>query len=100
MASNSPFLPPLRLLHLEDNPADAKLIHAQIGQEWPDCVIKRVGNRKEFTAALQAEVFDVILSDFSLPAFNGFQALALVRKQGSPTPFLFLSGTIGEDNAV
>ncbi len=100
MASKQPILPPLRLLHLEDNLADAKLVHAQIMQAWPDCALKLVDNREDFMAALQAEEFDVILSDYSLPAFNGLQALELVRKRGSSTPFLFLSGTIGEDYAV
>lgn len=100
MPSNSPFLAPLRILHLEDNKADAKLIHAQIGQEWPDCVIKLVDNRDKFLATLQAEEFDLILSDFTLPAFNGLEALALVRELGTATPFLFLSGSIGEDKAV
>jgi two-component system, cell cycle sensor histidine kinase and response regulator CckA len=100
MASNAPFLSPLRLLHLEDNLADAELIRIQIKQEWPDCQIKLVDTRERFLAALHDEEFDLILSDFSLPAFNGLEALALVRDQGSTTPFVFLSGTIGEDNAV
>lgn len=82
------------------NKADAKLIHAQIGQEWPDCVIKLVDNREEFLATLQADESDLILSDFTLPAFNGLEALALVRELGTATPFLFLSGSIGEDKAV
>ncbi|HRI82246.1 MAG TPA: ATP-binding protein, partial [Opitutaceae bacterium] len=89
-----------KILHLEDNPADAELIHLQLKQEWPGCAIHRVMRREEFQAALQHEAFDLILSDFSLPAFNGLEALALVQKTGTATPFVFLSGTIGEDNAV
>ncbi len=100
MASVTPLLPPLRLLHLEDNPADAGLIHAQIGTEWPDSVIKLVDNRAAFKAAIDGEDFDLILSDYSLPSFNGLEALALVRERGLAMPFLFLSGTIGEDYAV
>jgi two-component system cell cycle sensor histidine kinase/response regulator CckA len=100
MLSSIPFLPSLRLLHLEDNRTDAELIGMQIAEEWPDCKIRLVGSRDEFLAALGQEEFDLILSDFSLPAFNGLEALDLVRKTGSNTPFLFLSGTIGEDNAV
>jgi len=100
MLSSVPFLPSLRLLHLEDNAADAELISMQIAGEWPDCKIRLVSSRDEFIAALEREEFDLILSDFSLPSFNGLEALDLVRKKGSTTPFLFLSGTIGEDNAV
>lgn len=100
MLSNIPFLPSLRLLHLEDNSADAELISMQIAEEWPDCKIRLVASREDFLAAIENEEYDLILSDFSLPAFNGLEALDLVRKTGSTTPFLFLSGTIGEDNAV
>lgn len=100
MLSSIPFLPSLRLLHLEDNTADAELISMQIAEEWPDCKIRQVASREDFLAALAQEEYDLILSDFSLPAFNGLEALDLVRKTGSTTPFLFLSGTIGEDNAV
>ncbi len=100
MLSSIPFLPALRLLHLEDNSTDAELISMQIAEEWPDCKIRLVASREDFVAALELEEYDLILSDFSLPAFNGLEALDLVRKTGSTTPFLFLSGTIGEDNAV
>jgi PAS domain S-box-containing protein len=91
---------PLRLLHLEDNRADAELIQAHIRTEWPDCQITLAATREEFLEALHAEQFDVILSDYSLPSFNGLEALSLAREHCSATPFLFLSGTIGEDNAV
>jgi PAS domain S-box-containing protein len=90
----------LRLLHLEDSRADAELIRALIAEEWPECTIKRVDTRPDFVAALQHEEFDLILSDFTLPAFNGLEALAFVRERGLLTPFVFLSGTIGEDYAV
>lgn len=90
----------LRLLHLEDNQADAELIHSQIAEEWPECEIRRVDNRHEFLAAIQRERFDLIISDFSLPHFNGLEALTLARQYTIDTPFIFLSGTIGEENAV
>ncbi len=89
-----------KILHLEDNPADAELIHLQLRDEWPGCSILRVTRREEFETALRQEAFDLILSDFSLPAFNGLEALTLAQKTGSAAPFVFLSGTIGEDNAV
>lgn len=100
LLTNSPFPLPLRLLHLEDNAKDAELVARHLAGEWPDCKILRVATRDEFLSALLGQEFDIIISDFSLPAFNGLEALDLVRKHGSTTPFLFLSGTIGEDNAV
>ncbi|MBL9215976.1 MAG: response regulator [Opitutaceae bacterium] len=90
----------LRLLHLEDNLADAELVQARLQDEWPDCQIKRVDTRHDFESALRDNDYDLILSDFSLPAFNGLEALDIARTMGSSTPFIFVSGTIGEDNAV
>ncbi|HUG10707.1 MAG TPA: response regulator [Opitutaceae bacterium] len=85
---------------MEDSLRDSELIHAHIGEEWPDVRIKRVETRREFLGALQHEAFDLILSDFTLPEFNGLEALILAREYCASTPFVFLSGTIGEDNAV
>ena len=92
--------PSLSLLHLEDSVVDAELIGIQLLKEWPQCRIERVETRAQFLSALRSEHFDLVLSDFSLPAFNGMDALALTCAQASPPPFLFLSGTIGEDHAV
>ena len=91
---------PLRLLHLEDSPADAELIHLTLAEAWPGCRIDRVATEAEFAAALGRGGIDLILSDFSIPGFNGLEALELARRLGAGIPFLFLSGTIGEDNAV
>jgi len=96
--STAPFA--LRLLHLEDSVADAELIRNTLRAEWPGCEIERVETLEDFVAALQQGKFDLILSDFSLPSFDGLTALKLARQHRSATPFVFLSGTIGEDNAV
>jgi PAS domain S-box-containing protein len=90
----------LRVLHLEDNPADAELVGALLAEKWPACRISRVQTRADFTAAVQGGRFDVILSDFSLPQFDGLAALALAREHAAATPFIFLSGAIGEDRAI
>lgn len=92
--------PALRLLHIEDNRSDAELIHSRLREEWPGCSIKLVDTREEYLASLNREPFDMILSDFTLPNFNGLAALELAQQEDSTIPFLFLSGTIGEDNAV
>ena len=91
---------PLTILHVEDNASDAELIRVLLEEEWPGCRIDRVQTREEFVSALARGQFNLILSDFSLPHFDGLSALALARQRSMATPFIFISGTIGEDNAV
>jgi two-component system, cell cycle sensor histidine kinase and response regulator CckA len=91
---------PLHFLHLEDNIPDAELINEVLLQEWPHCLIDRVQTRNEFVSALRGNSLDLILSDFTMPGFNGLSALALAGRHCPDTPFIFLSGTIGEDAAV
>lgn len=91
---------PLRILHIEDNVADGEFVREIISTEWPGCEIRRVDSQQEFLEAFEPGRYDLILSDFTLPQFSGMTALALARARDSVTPFIFLSGTIGEDNAV
>lgn len=100
MSTDHPFPEPLRILHVEDNEADAELVRAMLRQEWPECSVTRVDARAEFEAALHKGGFDVILSDFSLPNFDGLSALQMARQRDAITPFIFVSGTIGEERAV
>lgn len=90
----------LRILNLEDNEVDAQLNHAMLSARWPDCELVRVDNRADFITALEQGGFDLILSDYSMPGFDGRQALALAHEKRPETPFLFMSGTIGEDTAI
>lgn len=69
-------------------------------REWPRCAITHVAAADEYKRALETGGFDLILSDFSLPGLDGLQALAWAKKARPETPFIFLSGTIGEDTAV
>ncbi|MEJ1974553.1 MAG: response regulator [Lacunisphaera sp.] len=89
----------MNILHLEDNPHDAELAHAWIREEWPQCRIDLVDSRRAFVAQL-ARPHDVVLSDFTLNNFNGLDALHLTREREPDMPFIFLSGTIGEDRAL
>ena len=89
----------MRFLHLEDDSHDAELIHTLIRKEWPECEIERLETRDTFERALGNQV-DLILSDFSLPSFDGLSALSIVRQRRPGTPFIFISGTIGEELAV
>ncbi len=90
---------PLRVLIAEDNPADAKLVvlelrHAGFEPDWV-----RVDSEQAFLAQLGAN-WDVILSDYEMPGFGGPRALELLKKSGLDIPFIIISGTIGEDEAV
>ncbi len=89
-----------RLLHLEDSPADGELIGEVVRAAWPECQIQRVASRATFRAAVAAGEFDLILSDFSLPDLDGLTALDLARELQPDKPFIFISGTIGEERAI
>jgi PAS domain S-box-containing protein len=90
----------MRVLHLEDNPADAELVRALVVREWPDCEVTWVADRTAFLTAVRGRPYDLILSDFALNSFNGLEALQLARAHWPDTPFIFVSGNMGEDRAV
>ena len=89
----------LRILMLEDNPADAELVLAELQHAGIDAETTRVITREDFEARLDP-CPDAILSDYQLPLWNGLDALQLVRGRGLDVPFVLVSGTIGEDVAV
>ncbi len=89
----------VRILHLEDDDMDAELIEATLGAGL-DCEVRRVVTRAEFTEALEAGGFDAILADYALPSFSGPAALEAARARRPELPFIFLSGTLGDERAV
>ena len=91
---------PLHAVHLEDNPLDSELIESMLVSEGIPCRIQRVATRMSFVQALEQEHVDLILSDVSLPAFNGMEALAIVRNTCPQIPFIFVTGTVGEETAI
>ncbi|HVW20602.1 MAG TPA: response regulator [Opitutaceae bacterium] len=90
----------MHTLHLEDSPEDGELVHALLRSEWPECQITRVESREQFEAAIGSVRFDLILSDNSLPGFDGRAALDEAIQVCPDTPFIFLSGTLGEERAI
>jgi len=88
------------ILMIEDVATDAELAVHQLRRDGMDVRMRRVETREQFAAALQAATPDVIVSDYSLPHFDGLSALALARTMAPDVPFLFLSGTIGEETAI
>lgn len=91
---------PLRILHLEDDDADAELIRRMLGEENIACTITRVMGRDEFLLCLKTEPFDLILSDYRLPQYDGRSALKDTRALFPDIPFIIVSGTLGEERAI
>lgn len=89
--------PPLRILHLEDDSTDAELIQIQLRRNSIDCRIVRVATRAAYEAALRRPAFDLILSDSSLPAFDGLSALVMALEKSPGTPFVFVTGHTSEE---
>ena len=91
---------PLRILYLENDLADAELVQETLEADGIACELTRVEAEGEFRAALQRGGFDLILADYTLPAFDGLSALRIVRQQLADVPFIFVSGTLGEEVAI
>jgi PAS domain S-box-containing protein len=89
----------LRILHLEDDPADADLIAATLAADGLVCDYVRAASRAQFMAVLDG-AYDLILSDFALPGFDGASAQTIARDRRPDLPFVFVSGTIGEEAAI
>ena len=92
--------PPLRILHLEDNPTDAELIQAMLETEGIICDVTRVDTQADFFASLEHGGFDLILTDYTLPSFDGLSALKIALEKCPDVPFIFVSGTLGEEVAI
>src|SRR5579859_3709549 len=92
----------LRILHLEDDPDFSDLVRSLLEKEGVTAELVLVSTRAEFEAALQKETFDIVLADYMLPAYTGLDALRFFSKQSQSreTPFLLISGTIGEEAAI
>ncbi len=91
---------PLRVLHLEDDPDYCNLVRSMLAAEGFDVELVVAANRAEFERVLAPGRFDVILADYLLPSYNGLDALRTTRKECPETPFLLISGTIGEQAAI
>ena len=91
---------PLHILHLEDDPNDAALIQSTLEDASIPCAITCVPNRDGFVAAIERGGFDLILSDFSMPTFDGLSALEIAHQRCPEVPFILVSGTLGEERAI
>jgi len=90
----------LRVLILEDEPADAELIQRALRRAGISFNARVTKSRREFSSALARFLPQVILADFKLPGFNGMAALDLARARAPEIPFIFVSGAISEHKAI
>jgi CheY-like chemotaxis protein len=91
---------PLQVLLLEDVAMDAELLEFELDRAGLGCEVRRVSARDDFVQALREFRPDIILSDFSLPQFDGMRALELARAWASTVPFIIVTGSINEETAV
>lgn len=88
------------ILLLEDEISDAELVKYAMSQCGLPYTMMRVGTREEFVQRLAGRPPDLILSDYHLPAFDGLTALQLAREKLPDVPFIFVTGTLGEERAI
>ncbi len=91
---------PLKILHLEDLPADAEIVDRVLRKAKFNFEKKVVVDKSDFIRALHEFQPDIILSDHSLPAFNSLEALRITREEGSPAPLILVTATVSEEYAV
>jgi two-component system, cell cycle sensor histidine kinase and response regulator CckA len=91
---------PLRVLIVEDSEDDTALLVRELRRGGYNVTFERVDSRGALDEAVGKWEWDIVICDYSMPHFSGTDALRLLREKGSEVPFIFLSGTIGEETAV
>jgi len=89
----------LRVLLVEDSPNDAELLLLELRRAGFNPVWQRVDSEQAYLDSLNPDI-EIILSDYSMPQFDGLRALKLLRERALEIPFIVVSGTIGEEVAV
>ncbi|MBI3596223.1 MAG: EAL domain-containing protein [Nitrospirae bacterium] len=91
---------PIRVLIVEDSEDDAMLLVQELRREGYDPTYERVDTPEAMTAALDRQTWEIVFCDYTMPHYSGTSALKLLRARDPDIPFIFVSGTIGEDAAV
>lgn len=92
--------PRLNILHIEDSAEDSELIRRLLADHGLPCDVTRIQTRPEVFSALEKNSYDLILADCKLPGFSGLRALEIAHALRPEVPFVFVSGTIGEETAI
>lgn len=92
--------PPISILHLEDSDLDAAIVKHRLDKSGLSFTLERAADRAGFLSLVRGRTFDLILSDYQVPGFGGLEALSAARETCPDTPFIFVSGAMGEDLAV
>ena len=90
----------LRILLIEDSESDAYLLLRELRKAEYDVESRRVETAESIKSALEEETWDVVICDYSLPHLDAPRALEVVKSSGLDIPFIIVSGTIGEENAI
>jgi len=90
----------LRVLLLEDLSTDQMLVKRQVLKFAPNCLFATANSKKSFEEQLNWASFDLILSDYNLPGYNGLEALLFVKESRPHTPFIFITGTLDDEEKV
>jgi len=90
----------IHILMLEDDPADAELVEHALRQGGCNFSLARVASREDFLRELDQRPPDLILLDYSLPGFDGVTALSLAQEKYPDIPFIFVTGTLGEEVVI
>lgn len=91
---------PLRVLIIEDSEDDALLVVRNLRRGGYDPTFERVETAEAMTAALNRQIWDILISDYSMPHFSAPAALKLLQESGIDLPFIIVSGVVGEETAV
>lgn len=90
----------LHILHLEDNPLDTELVQGYLASDGLTFQITLAASRDEYINLLEKQTFDLVLSDYYLPSFDGMTALQILQERQPDIPFVLFSGAIGELHAI
>jgi len=91
---------PLRVLIVEDSEDDALLLVRELERGGYEPTYLRVDTAEAMASALSEETWEVVLSDYEMPAFSGLEALGMLKETGIDIPFILASGAVGEETAV
>ncbi len=91
---------PLRILIVEDLPSDVEIVKREIRKAEINCIFRCVDTKEEFITAMDEFNPEFILSDYSLPQFDGMQALQIAKGYNQAIPFIIVTGSMNEETAV